>query len=428
MVKKLIQRLTETKERKALLENFLSLSVLQAANYILPLLTLPYLVRILGVEKYGLIAFAQAFIQYFVILTDYGFNLSATREVSINRDNKKKLSLIVSSVFVIKGLLMLISVIVVASVLLMVPRFRGDWLLYVFSFGMVFDNVLFPVWFFQGVENMKYITIRNVAAKLVFTVLIFVFVRDQSDYLKVPLINSLGMIVVGILGVIPVFSSFGISFVKPRIEDIRTQIKSGWNIFVSHLATSLYTTTNTVILGLFLNNAVVGYYAAGEKIVRLITQMFEPGFRTVYPHITRKAAQSHQRAAHSLRKVFMVSFVSSIAIFLVFLLCSDVIVRIVLGAGFRESLVIVRVLSPLLLIIPAAYIFANLGLLSFGLDRYFLRIYLSGGFINAAFLFLFLRVFHLRGIGAAWSSVLTELALTITMWVVLRNKKVSLFL
>jgi PST family polysaccharide transporter len=212
----------------------------------------------------------------------------------------------------------------------------------------------------------------------------------------------------------------------PHREDIYTQIKNGWHIFLSRLAISLYTTTNTFVLGLFLNYTVVGYYSAGEKIVRMLTQMFDPLFRSVYPNIVEKVKNNYQLAIQRLQKIFTISFLCSFIVFVVLLLCSNLIVKILLGPQYSESLIIVRVLSLLLLIIPAADIFANLGLLSFRLDKYFLRIYLSGGFINALFLVLFLGYFHMKGVGAAWASVLTELVLTIFMWGILFRRKINL--
>ena len=128
-----IKNFANTKDKKRLLSNFFSLSSLQVASYIFPLITLPYLVRVLGPSKYGLVAFAQAFIGYFQILTNYGFGLSATREISIHRDNEEKVAEIFSSVLTIQLLLALISFIIMFAIVFIFKKFSKDWLLYFFS-------------------------------------------------------------------------------------------------------------------------------------------------------------------------------------------------------------------------------------------------------------------------------------------------------
>ena len=134
-------------EIKRILKNTVYLSFLQLWNYLLPLITLPYLVKVLGPEKYGLVAFAQAFIQYFVILTDYGFNFSATREISMNRDDWERVSKIFISVMVIKMVLIMISFVMLNSFLL-INKFARHRDLFYFSFGIVVGQAIFPIWFF----------------------------------------------------------------------------------------------------------------------------------------------------------------------------------------------------------------------------------------------------------------------------------------
>ena len=402
--------------------NFFSLSLLQTANYIFPLITLPYLVRILGVEKFGLVAFAQAFIQYFIVLTDYGFQLSATREVSVNRNDKKKLSEIFSSVTVIKLLFMLLSFVILCLVVFFIPKFRQDWIIYLFAFGMVFDSVLFPVWLFQGMEEMHYITARNITAKFIFTLAIFVFIRNQNDYIYVPLINSLGFIVAGLISLRLVFTQFKITFVFPSPAQISSQLKDGWHIFISKIAINLYTTTTTFVLGLVTNNTVVGYYAAGEKIVRTVITMFNPVFQAAYPHFAKSAAESKELTVKKLKKILKLTSIVSLPLFLVFFFFATPIVRILLGANFANSVLVVRILSPLLFIIPAAYIFANLGLLPFKLDKYFARIYIGGALINLFLLICLLSIFNLEAKGAAISSLITEIFLTVILFLIVNNK------
>ncbi len=186
------------KERKVILANFLSLSTLQAITYVLPIIVLPYVIRAIGPEKFGLVSFAQAFVQYFLILTDYGFSLSATRELSLCRQDKSEVSRIFSTVMTVKIILAALSFCVLWLVVSTVPRFKQDWLVYVYSFGIVIGQTLFPVWFFQGTERMKYIAVINIAAGITFASLVFIFVRGASDYLLIPLFYSAVSIVSGI--------------------------------------------------------------------------------------------------------------------------------------------------------------------------------------------------------------------------------------
>lgn len=397
--------------KKRLAENFFSLSFLQAVNYLLPLITLPYLVRVLGPEKYGLIAFAQAFIGYFIIFTDYGFNLSATREISINRENKTRVDEIFLSVMTVKFVLGILGFIILAIILTFIPKFSDNWLIYIFTFGMVLGNIFFPVWFFQGMERMKYITILNIVARGIFTVCIFIFIREMADYIYVPLINSLGFIIAGALSMRVVLKDFGIKFELPKIEAIKHQFKEGWYIFISQAAISLYTVSNAFVLGLFSNNTIVGYYSAAEKLIKAVQGLLTPVSQTVYPYISKLTSKSKEMALNFIRKLAKLVGSGSFIVSLIIFILADPIVSLVLGNQYQQSIIVLKILAFLPFVIALSNVFAIQGLYAFKF-----QLVVSRFVVPIAFFHLFLLstlTYFYSLIGTAIAVITTEVLITL---------------
>ncbi len=236
-------------ERKIVLGNFISLTTLQGISYILPLVVLPYLIRVIGIEKFGLIAFAQALVQYFMILTDYGFSLSATRTIALIGEHKKRVSALFSSVMTVKLIFAAISFFALCAIIYLVPRFSDDWRIYLLSFGSVIGNTLFPVWFFQGKEKMSYIAVVNALTGITYAICIFMFIRGPEDYLLVPLFGSLLSITSGILGLYIAFKRFRLEFIVQKYTDIKKELQTGWDIFISILAVNAYTPSRVFAVG-----------------------------------------------------------------------------------------------------------------------------------------------------------------------------------
>ena len=178
-----IKRLINNKDYLKLLENFFSLSVLNIVGYLFPLILIPYLTRVLGVEKFGLYAFSFALIQYFTILVNYGFDYSATKYISINREDREKISFAFYSILFIRLVIAFICVVLILILTSAIDRIGNEYSLYIYGVGIFIGQAITPIWLFQGMEQMKYVTIINFVAKLTSTILILIFIKKQSDYI-----------------------------------------------------------------------------------------------------------------------------------------------------------------------------------------------------------------------------------------------------
>lgn len=419
-----LKSLASSEEKKRLLSNFFSLSVLQGANYILPLLTLPYLVRVLGVEYFGLLAFATATITYFQIFTDYGFNLTATRQISIHRDNKEKVIEIFSSVMTIKVILMFIALALLSSLLFFVSKFNEYFIVYYLTFGLVVGQVLFPIWFFQGMERMKYITFINIFSRLLFTILIFIFINKQQDYYLVPLLSSLGVLSGALVSLILIKKHFNIQFKFQRFETLKYYFFEAYYIFISNIAISLYTVSTTFILGLLTNNTVVGYFSAGDKIIQALKGLMAPVSQTIYPYISKKINEEKEQGMRFIRKVVFVVSIFTLSVSLITFISAEFLVDLLLGSDYKESIIVVKVLALMPFMIGLSNMFGIQTMLNFGKRKAFSKIIVIGSILN---LFLsFILVPSFEHIGSAVSVLIVESYITLAMFIYLQKNNLRI--
>lgn len=328
-----IKKLIANPENKRFLGNFVSLATLQGLNYILPLLTLPYLVHVLGANKFGLLAFATAVISYFIVITDYGFNFTATREVALHKNDNEKLNEIFSSVMIIKIFLLLISFVLLLAMIIFFNKFKSDPLLYLLTFGTVLGQILFPVWFFQGVEKMKYITIITIASKFFFTLAIFICVKKTSDYYLVPLLTSLGAIFAGLYSLYLLGREFNIRFKKQKINVITSYLKGGSHMFFTSALSNILTSSGTIILSFVSTNAMVGYYSASEKLFRAFVGLFTPITQALYPISCNKMTKKDVEKQY-IKKISIIIGGAALIVSLFVAIFSKQIFAIMYGQSF----------------------------------------------------------------------------------------------
>jgi len=276
---------------------------------------------------------------------------------------------------------------------------------------MVLGNILFPVWFFQGMERMKYITILNIVAKGIFTVCIFIFIKKTADYLYVPLLYSLGFIVAGGLSLRVVFKDFRIKFKLPTFENIQYQAKEGWHIFISTAAISLYTTSNAFILGIFTNNTIVGYYSAAEKLIQAVRGLLMPVSQTVYPYISKLANESRERALNFIRRLAKLVGIGTFILSLLLFILAAPIVNIVLGAQYQQSIIVLKILAFLPFIVGLSNIFAVQGLYTFGFQWVVPRFIVPIALFHLLLLSTLTYFYGL--VGTAVAAIITEILITI---------------
>ena len=334
---KIKKQIAASKDGRTVFANFGYLSLLQVAGYVFPLISMPYLARVIGAEGFGKIAFASAIVVWIQTISDWGFNLTATRDVAQNRDDKELVSRIFSNVLWARSVLTLLSGIILLVVVLLVPYLRENADVIFVTFLLVPGYILFPEWFFQAIEKMKYTTLFNLLLKLTFTVAVFVFIHKREDYLIQPLLTTIGYLLCGIGALYLIFKKWGYTLYKPQGTEILKTIRNSTDVFINNLMPNLYNSFSVMLLGFFGGSTANGIYDGGNRFPVIFYQFQSVLSRAFYPFLSRRPDK------HSFyAKLNIVSALVG-AVFLILL--SPLVIKIMLGDEFEKSIVVMQILS-----------------------------------------------------------------------------------
>ena len=306
-------------------------------------------------------------------------------------------------------------------ILLTVPRMRHEWAFFLVAFVGVIGNVLFPSWYFQGIERMGFISIISGATRVLSAVLLFVLVHQSKDGLLAVAIQSLGMILAGVAGFVVCLRWVNLNMQRPSWQGLKTHVDEGWHLFVSTAAISLYTNTNVFLVGLLAGNVQAGYFSAADKLIRAISGLIAPINQAVFPHVNSLVRTSSQAAltfiAQSLK---WMSGLTLVPVVVMFLLARPIAVLCFGHAGLG-AVPVMRWIAPLPFLIAVSNVLGIHTMLTFGLDKQFSRIVISAGILNV---FLGVPLILWSGAQGAGASVLiAETMVTLmTIFVLRRNR------
>lgn len=389
-------------------KNFAYNSFLMVSNYIINLVLFPYCTRMLGVERYGTVNFAQNIIQYFIFFAMMGITHIGVREIAkqVNQNDRNKCY---SSLLGLNFLYTSIALVIYMPIILIVHRFYEIKELFLLGAIQILFNTFTIEWFFRGTEDFRYITIRNILIKVIYVITVFLFVHNPDDYIVFYALTVLMTIINAVINYTYARKKVKFSF---KDINIRPYFKSSLSLGIYSILTSMYTTLNVAFLGLCWDDIQVGYYTTAIKLYTIILGFYSAFTSVMLPRMTSLLGSGNEDAFHRLiSKSFELLFTIAIPMVLVLMILSPEIITLLAGAEYTPAIGMSRIVIPMLFVVGVAQVLSFQILIPKGFDRYPLYASIVGAVVGI-FANMFLTT-NFAAIGTCITIVITEICVTL---------------
>lgn len=405
---------------RVIFKNFSYLTFLQLVNYILPLITFPYLLRVFGPENFGKVSYLLAITFYFGLLTDFGFNISATRKVALFKNDREQLARYYSVVTSVKLVLFLIATIIYSLLLILLSAGGFETGPYIAAYTMVAGTTFDMVWFFRGIEKVQITAAINVVAKTFFVLAVFHFIRGPADVSLYLMLNGFTYTIIAFTSAAVVFTYFSLHSTRVTLTELYNEIKDSSLLFASLFAVSIYTNLNYLLLALFAGKATVGYFSLADKIRNIVQSIVILFGQALFPASAQLFKESFRKGWSFIRPPFILLAVSMALIGSVLFFFASPIIELVAGNAYRSAVPLLKIISFLPLIVLLSNIMGHQIMLNINMKKEFLQIVSSAAVVGLLLSLLLIPL--LSGIGSAVSIVAAEIFVALAMVKVLVNR------
>lgn len=401
-----------------LIQNTAALYAVHLSGLILPLVTFPYLARVLRPDGWGLVLFHQAFAMWLALAVDFGFNLSGTRAVAALRDDPERSGRLVSAVLGAKTLLMLAAFVCATVAYFIVPAFHQNphYLVAAYLYGIAIG--FSPIWYFQGIERVKSAALVDVALKAAATLAIFLLVRQPSDGWIVLASYAAGALLWTVIGTTWIYKQ--LPFFWPRRAEVIDTLRQSSSLFAFRGVSGIYSQAAPMVLGTIAGATVVAYFAGAERLVRAATGLIQPVSQALYPRFSYLFSRNRDASVRLLRASVITISGLGLVVGVGTYVVAPYFVPLLLGPGYEEAVHVLRILSIVPPVVALATVLGIQWALPAGHDRYLLWFVVVAAVVNLAAAVVLVPSFGAAGMAGA--VILAEASvLTGLMWLARRE-------